>query len=159
MATLEVPEELHESKNNLELTDNEVNKNVLNYGMISFNSNTCQISENRFQILMNKEKEEDVLIGSGKPAIKVISCKDGTTIAREDVVISEDNLKNSVREGSCSRGEKINSGTGDVVKSKLAKEIRSLGPILVGLLMEVLEGRLGVLRLKNFNAIFSFLEL
>ncbi|PKU67999.1 hypothetical protein MA16_Dca024923 [Dendrobium catenatum] len=131
METLEVSEVLKESELNLELTDNEVNKNVLNSGMISLNSNTCQISENRFQILMNEEMEEDVLfVKIGKRAVKVIPYKVGT-ISRKDVVISEDKLKNYVCEGSCSRGEKINSGTGDVVKSKLAKEIRSLGPISI----------------------------
>ncbi|PKU72238.1 hypothetical protein MA16_Dca006238 [Dendrobium catenatum] len=155
--------ELEGSELNMDLINNEVDKDILNTGMVSLNSNPCQISENRFQILVNEDMDEDVLFSkSRKPAVDEIICKNGAN-AREDVVVSEGILINSVCEGSCSQGVKTNSGNGDVVKSKLAKEIRSLDQFRLiqeeGLVIEVVGRRLGVLPLKKFNGIFSLLEL
>ncbi|PKU87604.1 hypothetical protein MA16_Dca016923 [Dendrobium catenatum] len=163
METMEVSKELEELVLNMDLIDNAVDKDVLNICMVSLNSIPYQISENRFQILVNEDMDEEVLfVKSGEAAVKEILCKDGA-IAREDVMDSIGFVNNSVCDGNRSRGEKNNSGTGDVIKSKLVKEIRSLGPIFVNSRGRTSDGssrkKVGVLILKKFSGFFSHFEL
>ncbi|PKU79577.1 hypothetical protein MA16_Dca000923 [Dendrobium catenatum] len=130
MEKMEDTKGLENSDLNLDLIDNKFGQDVLKKGMVSsLNSNPCQINENRFQILLREDMDDGFLfVNSEKTAVVGIRDEDGVNV-RKGALLSKGILDNSANDGSRSRGEKATSGNGDVAKSKLAKEIRSLGPI------------------------------